>query len=470
MRVLLVDDEEPILRVTKIVLRQGGLHDVISCSDSRQVLDIVRGGEIRVVVLDLTMPEFSGEEVLALLQGEFPELPVIIMTGLNEVETAVRCMQSGAFDYMVKPVEPMRLVSGIRRALEIHALRAELDTFKDHMLATELRSPGSFAHLVTRNARMMTLFHYIEAVAEGSRPVLILGETGTGKELFARAVHLASGRRGEFVVVNAAGVDDHVFSDTLFGHKKGAFTGADRDRPGLLSRAAEGTLFLDEIGDLSLPSQVKLLRLLQNGEYVPLGSDAPVFTSARVVAATNADLPALQGAGKFRQDLYFRLQAHEVRIPALRDRLDDLPLLLEHFLASAARELKKRKPTAPKELHALLATYHFPGNVRELEAMVFNAVSRHTSRTLSMEAFSDRMAQQRREEEANGGKVLDASPFTLFDALPTLRGAQNLLIEEAIRRARGNQSVAARLLGISQSGLSKAMKRLGDEAGGSAAE
>lgn len=456
--ILLVDDDPSMIDITRIALRKAGLTHTQSCVDSRLALGMLQTGTFGAVVLDLTMPYCSGEELLPQILAADPELPVIIMTGLNEIDIAVRCMRAGAFDYMVKPVEPMRLVSGLQRALEVRHLQRECEALREHMLAAALAHPADFAHLLTVNPRMINLFHYIEAVAPGPRPVLITGETGVGKELIARAVHLASRRRGPFVTLNAAGLDDHLFSDTLFGHVKGAYTGADRARTGMVAMAAGGTLFLDEFGDLSAHSQVKLLRLLQNNEYTPLGSDAVCQSTARIVAATNCDLDQLQAAGQFRADLYFRLKAHRLAVPPLRERPDDLPLLLDHFLENAAREMGKAKPRPPQELLTLLATYHFPGNVRELEAMVYDAVSRHQSRMLSCAVFEESIAQQR--EVVTPHACLAEQPFALFKALPTLKSAQQLLIHEALRRAQGNQSVAAQLLGITQSGLSKALKRL----------
>ncbi|MBI1317502.1 MAG: response regulator [Candidatus Hydrogenedens sp.] len=445
-----------------MLLRQGGIESVETCHDSRRVRELVAKGGYSAVVLDLTMPHFTGEEVLAQLREVDPSLPVIVMTGLNEVETAVRCMKAGAFDYMVKPVEATRLVSGVRRALEIQQLHRELDDLKQHMLADSLSRPEAFESIITQSPRMRTLFNYIEAVAPGSRPVLVTGETGSGKELFARAVHLASGRKGPLVTVNAAGLDDHVFSDTLFGHKRGAFTGAEKERAGLVSQAAGGTLFLDEIGDLSPASQVKLLRLLQDNEFLPLGSDTPVRSTARVVAATNVDLRAAQETPDFRSDLYYRLQGHTVQIPPLRERMEDLPLLVRHFAKHAAGDLSKPVPSLPKELFPLLATYHFPGNIRELEAVVYDGVSRCNARTLSLAPFKKHIDRARDERPAPALPPDDRSPMRLFGDLPTLKEVQVLLIDEAMRRADGSQSLAARLLGITQSGLSKALKRLRD--------
>jgi DNA-binding NtrC family response regulator len=254
-----------------------------------------------------------------------------------------------------------------------------------------------------------------------------------------------------------AGLDDNVFADTLFGHLRGAFTGAEKNRSGMVEQAAGGTLFLDEIGDLSITSQVKLLRLLQEGEYFPLGSDRPRQLQARILCATHQDLEARVAERSFRKDLFFRLQTHQVTLPPLRDRREDLSLLVDHFLQQAALELGKKKPTPPKELLNLLANYSFPGNVRELRAMVFDAVSAHRSGVLSMASFRQRV-------ECKGKPLLEtketiSNPFLSLDELPTLREADGLLVDVALERAGGNQTLAARILGIAQPSLSKRLKR-----------
>ena len=463
-RVLLVDDEPAWLRSLSMTLEgPGAITNLLTCSDSREVLGLLGREEVGVVLLDLTMPHLSGEELLELIAEEHPEVTVIIVSGLNQLETAVRCMHAGAFDYFVKTVEEDRLLDGVRRAIRMQELQRENREMRQRFLYDRLEHPEAFAGIVTQNKAMRSVFQYVEAVARSSQPLLITGESGVGKELVARAVHQLSGRRGPLVSVNVAGLDDSVFADTLFGHTRGAFTGADTSRGGMIEQAAEGILFLDEIGDLSLSSQVKLLRLLQEGEYFPLGSDKPKQMRARVVVATHQDLAAKQAGGLFRNDLYYRLRTHHVHLPPLRERRDDLPLLLDHFLAQAARELDKKKPTIPKELPVLLGTYPFPGNLRELKAMVFDALSQHTSRVLSMQPFLHAMEQQgaRVPDDALAAASSD-NIFSTVERLPSLVEAGSQLVAEAMKRAGGNQTIAARLLGISQPALSKRLKQSRD--------
>ncbi len=456
--VLLVDDELPWLRSLSLTLEgPGGITNLLQCGDSREVMSILEQNDIGLILLDLTMPHHSGEELLEQIVAEYPQVRVIVLSGMNQLETAVSCMRAGAFDYFVKTVEEERLVDGVRRAIQMVELEYENRAIRTLIFHDQLDTPEAFSTIVTNNSAMRARFQYLEAVAPSHQPILITGESGVGKELVAQSIHTLSGNSGALVTVNVAGLDDNVFADTLFGHVRGAFTGADIVRKGMIEKAAEGTLFLDEIGDLSPVSQVKLLRLLQNGEYYPLGSDQPKQMSARIVVATHADLEAKMAAGEFRRDLYYRLYSHHVHLPPLRERKDDLPLLLDHFLAEAALKLGKKKPTPPKELAVLLSTYNFPGNVRELEAMVYDAVSQHHGRTLSMKSFLSRIDSQGDYPPVEQ-PLLDANPFTHLDNLPTLQQAGHLLIDEAMQRSTGNQSIAARLLGISQPALSKRLK------------
>jgi DNA-binding NtrC family response regulator len=459
--VLMVDDEVQALNSFEMVLRSGNMNHLVRCQDSRDVMAIFSSQEIEVMLLDLSMPYVSGDELLSMVTKNFPEVPVIVITGSNDVDTAVACMKTGAFDYMVKPVEKSRLISGVKRAIELRELQRENKSLRAHVLSDRLEHPEAFTEIVTNSPMMRSVFQYIEAISSSPQPVLISGETGVGKELVAKAIHQLSQRKGMFVPVNVAGVDDNVFADTLFGHRKGAFTGADQARSGLVEQASGGTLFLDEIGDLSPASQVKLLRLLQEGEYFPLGSDVSKRSDARVVVATNQDIQALQESGKFRKDLYYRLCAHPIHIAPLRERREDLPILVDHFLKKASETLGKKKPTPPSELLTLLSTYPFPGNVRELQSMILDAVSSHKSGKLSMDVSKSYIYRKQPSLDINSKQFLQGKnmPVSFSEQLPTLKRTEQLLISEAIKRASGNQAIAAQMLGISRQALNKRLKR-----------
>ena len=369
-------------------------------------------------------------------------------------------MRRGAYNYFVKTDDQDRIVGGVLRAVKMQELQRDHREMASRFCSPEVHHPEVFEAIVTADRVMQGIFSYIEAVANSPQPLLITGESGVGKELIARAAHRLSGCSGKLVTVNVAGLDDSVFADTLFGHLRGAFTGAEHLRRGMIEEAADGTLFLDEIGELSIPSQVKLLRLIQEGEFFPLGGDLPKRLQARIIVATHQNLAAKERAGSFRRDIFYRLSTHHVHLPPLRERYGDIPLLLDYFLAESAKTLGKKKPTPPKELVHYLNTYAFPGNIRELKAMVFDAVSVHRDRMLSMDSFV-KAVERSRPEGPEAVPPPRKNPFAGFDKLPTFSEAAAYLVRDAMDRANGNQTMAARLLGISQPALSKRLKSLG---------
>jgi DNA-binding NtrC family response regulator len=460
--ILVIDDEEAILLSVDTTLQLAGMNNVLTCADSRQAMAIIKQRPPSVILLDLNMPYVDGESILDQITSQNQQIPIIIITGRIDAETAVECMKSGAFDYIVKPVDENRLIASVKKSLQYGELRQENLALKEQLRESSLQHPEAFSNIITNSPKMLLLFKYVESTANTSEPVLIRGETGTGKELIAKAIHQLSGKTGEFVAINVAGLDDNVFSDTLFGHVKGAFTGADSDRLGLIERAANGTLFLDEIGDLSPSSQIKLLRLLQEKEYMPLGQDTNRRSSARIIASTHVDLWSLQQKELFRQDLHYRLRTHRIILPPLRERKEDLAILVETFVQCAAETLKKKEPKIPQELIPLLENYNFPGNIRELQAMVFDAVAQNNSVVLSLGVFRDHISRAARLEEVkhHTSDRNDGIPITFADPLPTIKQATRMLVEEAMHRAGNNQSTAASLLGISQQALSKRLKNM----------
>ncbi len=377
-----------------------------------------------------------------------------VQTG-NEENAVVKTSDGKVWDIRAFPIrnktgEIINIVE-FARGVDISSFMSE---YPGH------RAP--FSSIITRSKKMLPIFHYIEAIASSEKPVCISGETGVGKELIARAIHDASGLKGTFVTVNVAGLDDTMFSDTLFGHRKGAFTGAEKERKGLILRAHEGTLLLDEFGDLSDSSQVKLLRLLEDHTYYPLGSDNLEKSNARIIATTNRNLKERIEEGRFREDLYYRLRTYYIHIPPLRERLEDVPRLLDHFVEEAAIFFKKKRPSYPSELVTLLTNYNFPGNVRELKAMVYDGVARHRSGKLSMETFKSYMKKEGFYSKSGSLPEYPAGKpfFNNSQKIPTLKEAEVYLISEALESANGNQSIAASLLGITRSALNHRLKKI----------
>lgn len=455
--VLIVDDEAQSLRSIGLSLRMAGITHVETCNDSREVAGLLESRQFDVMLLDLTMPHVPGEEILSSVSRQYPEMPVIIITAMDEVETAVRCMQKGAFGYLVKPVETTRLVSDVKRAVEVRELKDQARRLKNQLLSGELENPGAFSSIITRNRAMQSIFQYIESISASRQPILVTGETGVGKELVVQAIHALTAPKTPLVSVNVAGLDDNVFSDTLFGHVKGAFTGAEERRPGLVEKAAGGIMHLDEIGDLRHESQVKLLRLLQEGDYFPLGSDLSKRADIRVIATTNQDISGFASSDKFRKDLYYRLMVHHIHIPPLRKRPDDIPLLLSHFIDDAARALDRKPPVFGADLPAALCRYQFPGNIRELKTMIHDAVSRNRSGHLALTDFNIRISPKDRQYSSLSSiPVLDDwQPGDDTDRLPTIEEATSYLIRQALKQCGNNQSAAARMLGISRQRLAR---------------
>ncbi len=451
--IIVIDDEPNSLQSVDLVLRIAGFNNIKTFTSANEAISVWKANRCSAVILDVVMPDANGLDVLKEIKSTVPEVPVIMVTGVNEIDSAVTCLKNGAHDYLIKPIESERLIVSLTNALYIAELEKDYTRLSECMLSEKPNNPDSFNHIITRSECMLRLFKYVESVGPTGHPVLITGETGVGKELFAKAIHKVSIRQGDFVTVNIAGLDDAMFSDTLFGHVKGAFTGADSARPGLIEQAFGGTIFLDEIGDLSVQSQIKLLRLIQEKEYRQLGKDAILPCNARIVAATCRTLEDLNESTIFRKDLFYRLRTHHVHIPPLRERKDDLALLTAFFVEKAAKELNRNKPFIPLELYDILNAYHFPGNFRELNAIIFDAMSNSHNGKLSLQSIHQAIGTHQI-------KTSSESSVTFNAQLPSLKEVEHILIREAVARASGNQTVAAELLGITRQTLAYRLKQL----------
>jgi len=452
LSVLIIDDEKIMINSFKRVLNYSGINNLILCDDSRKVMDIIKKNKIELVLLDLIMPHITGEELLGNISEEYPEIPIIIITGVKEVEIAVKCMRSSAFDYLIKPVDEDSIISAVERAIRYREMQTEIISLKKSIFKGELTNPDIFENIITKNKKMKAIFQYIEAIAVSSQPVLISGETGTGKEMIAETIHYSSKRTGKYIKVSIAGLDDTMFSDTLFGHTKGAFTGADTNREGLVKKAENGTLFLDEIGDLNENSQLKLLRLLQEKEYLPLGSDESLHTNTRVLAATNKDLEECTNKGEFRRDLFYRLKTHLIHIPPLRERLDDLAILVDFFVSIATDELDIVALNIKQKLINKYSKNDFPGNIRELKAMIYDDLAKY-------KANKNNQSPQSEINEKSKYEINIDEYYEQIEELPSLKHANIHLIKEALKRTSGNKTLAAKLLGITRQTI---IKYIGD--------
>ena len=408
---------------------------------------------IALILLDLTLQRGSGITLLEEVRDQFPTTVVIVVTGGGDIATAVSCMRKGAYDFLLKGTDTGRLPSAVRNALEHRRVVAENALLREAFTDPAPRNPVAFTEFITQDEHVWRLFLYLEAVAVLSDPVLVTGETGVGKELVARGIHAQSGRSGKFVSVNLGGVDDHVFSDTLFGHRKGAYTGAEARRDGLVAQAAEGTLFFDEIGEMPMESQARLLRLLDTGEYFPLGTDTPAYSQARIVCATNRNLSEAVSAGEFRRDLYYRIATHHVAIPPLRDRPGDIRLIAKDVIHRESERLGRTTAYVPEQVMANLAQLPLPGNVRELHQVIL--------RGLITEDWDGAIDPSKADGSAAEKPSPSGLPLVTFgDVLPAPETLVDLLLLEADRRHPNSRSAAAAAIDLSPQAFANRWKRM----------
>jgi DNA-binding NtrC family response regulator len=456
--VLIIDDEPQYLQSAAVSLRVAG-YNVITLQDPGLAIETVKNRIFGAILIDILMPEIRGDLLIEKLIPQSPLSAIIMVTAVNDVETAVNCMRKGAFDYMVKPVEKDRLVTTVKRAIEMVELKTENRRLKDILIKGQLKHPENFEKIVTRDPHLLSTFKYIEAIAPTPMPVLIRGETGTGKELIAHAIHRNSGRKGEFVCVNAAGMTESFFNDALFGHEKGAFTGAEGKRAGLVARASGGTLFLDEIGDMAMESQINILRFLEQRTYYPAGSDTPRTSDTRIIAATNRDLDSMRNEGTFRNDLYYRLEAHVIDIPPLRQHSSDIPLLIDHFVEIVSHQLNKNITDIKRDFYNACLQYHFPGNVRELRNIVSDAISIADGAYIDSSMLPEKLTKSNIDGAYSISSKFNRELLEGLEYLPALKDMEQMLVDEALRRSNGNQTIAARIMGMTRSALNKRLIR-----------
>jgi len=500
MTILIVDDDPVQCRLLEAVLHKFE-YETLTRDSGDAALALLAGpdgGAIDCVILDLVMPNLDGMGVLAKLRQSAINVPVIVQTAHGGIDNVVSAMRAGAVDFVVKPVGAERLAVSVRNALNASALEGELARLKKSQAGTL-----GFADLITKSANMAAVIRIAEKAAASAIPVLIAGESGVGKELIARAIHGSSERRAKpFIAVNCGALPENLVESILFGHEKGSFTGATERHVGKFVEASGGTLFLDEVGELPVPAQVKLLRAIQEGEVEPVGARKPVRVDVRLVSATNRDLIADVKAGRFREDLFYRLHVFPITVPPLRERSADIPALTRHFLARFAAEEGKRIRMVTPEALRLLTAYRWPGNIRQLENAVFRAVVLAESDAVGLDEFpqvtaqlgnvGDKLAAAQAEPDPDAtpapsvapAEPFESAPMPVADAAATavlspalpgealavvdaagevrpLEEVEADLIRYAITHYRGQMSEVARRLQIGRSTLYRKLEALG---------
>jgi DNA-binding NtrC family response regulator len=455
---LIIDDDDANCSLIKAIFSAEGI-EVTAARDGLSGIDRARAEPPDVVLLDLRLPGLDGMEVLARLKQESPSLPVVMLTAHQDVKAAVRATQLGAFDYLTKPFHNEEIVVVVRRALQTRALELEVQD-----LRRQLRAGGGLALEMGPSQGIKDLVEQVRTVAETSFTVLVIGETGSGKELVAQAIHRESERRASpFVAIDCGAIPEQLLESELFGHEKGAFTGAERTKKGRFQLAQGGTFFLDEVGNLPLNLQAKLLRVLESRQVQAVGADRSAALDVRFVAATNHDLQARAAEGQFRTDLYFRLAQYTITLPALKDRPVDIPYLAHRFLAEVSVELRRPVQQIVPGALELLEAHPWPGNVRELRNVIRQAVlmtkdlmiGKDVVRALLGKAVAGRTAAGNVAGAARAGMSLREVAAEATEA------AERRAISEALRSARGNKSEAARALDTDYKTLHLKMKRFG---------
>jgi DNA-binding NtrC family response regulator len=451
-RFLIIDDDRDYLEILMMKLKSAGYKDITGIDDPLEAANRFDEGEtFDIALIDVTMPEMDGMELLEIIKNTSPNTECIMITAVNEARVSVKCLKKGAYDYLVKPVAEEELSMTINRALERKRLLDILDMDKRDTLP-EVQNKAAFQAIVTRSRKMVRILKEAELHAASHFPVLITGESGTGKELLARAIHAASPRAdAPFTPVNMAALNSNLFDAEFFGHTKGAFTGADHDRTGYLDQTNKGTLFLDEIGILPLELQGKLLRVLQNGEYMKLGTSLPRRTDVRIIAATNEDLDRLIEKRMFRKDLYYRIRGAWLHLPPLRERRNDIPLLITELTQQSGAATGRR--AVDEEALEALMQYDYPGNIRELESILNSAANLAQGQTITMKCLQDRL-HQRRKPVARECRTDDTGMTSLAEA-------EKCHILKVYAQTGNNKTQSAKLLGIGLNTLRRKLRSYG---------
>ncbi len=447
-KILIADDDDSLRRVLEFQLQEAGFQ-VSTAEDGARALEFFSGDDFDCLITDWRMPQMSGAQVLQRAGAINPETPIIVITAFGDVETAVEAMRGGAFDFITKPYNRQAILLTVEKALKYGAALSE-----NRRLRRIVHEDFRLESVVGTSEKMRQVFQIVERVAKTDVTVLIEGESGTGKELIAKGIHFSGARRDKpFVAINCAAIPENLIEAELFGYKKGAFTGAVSESKGKFEEASGGTLFLDEISQMAMPLQTRLLRVLQEREIVRLGENTARKIDARIIAATNENLAELIKQNEFREDLYYRLAVVPVKLPALRERREDIPLLVEHFIKKSAAKHGVKPPKVEREVYRKFHDYAWMGNVRELENVVERMVVLSDDGNLSLTDVPENI------------KNLESASDNLWFSLPAepinLEAVESEIIREALNRFGGNQSQTARYLGITRSALIYRMQKFG---------
>lgn len=444
--VFFIDDEPNALKVMAAVISDSFFFNVITAKSYKEAMDILDSGDnIDVIVTDVVMTGGSGFDIFHYVRRHYPDIPVILLTAYGNVDSAVNAIKEGAFYYLVKPPDFSQLRVIIEKAVEQKRLRSEIS-----LLKSEITETYSFSNIIGKSNEMNRIFHLIETVKDSDLNVLITGETGTGKELVAKAIHFNSHRNeGPIVTVNCTAIPQTLLESELFGFERGAFTNAYAKHIGKFERAMGGTIFLDEIGDLSLDLQSKLLRIIEEKEIERIGSTKKIKLDFRLITATNRDLQKEVKRGNFREDLFFRLHVIHIKLPPLRERTEDIPLLVAHYIESASKQEKKHVTSVSPEAMAALIEYQWRGNVRELANVIAKCVLISKDEVITLDDLPVEFRRMQRRDELIYSPLSEAS----------LKEVERELIINTLKKVHGNKSKAAKMLGITRKSLYTKLKK-----------